>query len=337
MIRKLRSGLESLRFLARQAKEGKSAGVERPQSLFPGIAEKPFVALLQAGKAGRLEAPSEKLEDLEYGLFSQFGEDGIIEQLAARVPEESRWFVEFGVEDYVESNTRLLLLRDYWKGLVLDGSASHIDSIRSRPDFWRVTLRAETAFVTRENIAALVAAHGFGGRPGLLSIDIDGNDYWVWEALADLRPWIVVCEYNALFGAVADVSIPYRSDFRRHLAHQSGLYFGASLSALVRLGAEMGFRFLGVNRAGNNAFFADPGLDVGLPGVSVEEAYRKAVFRESRNREGDLDYREGKPDDPSFDALPLHDFARGSLVTCGEVLGRAPGSPGRDGTGGEVS
>lgn len=288
--------------------------VKRLPPLFPLSSEKGLIALVQAGRFARVQREPRQLDDLEYGLFSQFGEDGIIEYLADRVPLQWRWFVEFGVDNYVESNTRLLLLRDYWKGLIIDGSSDNIDSIRNRPDFWRVNLRAEAAFITRENIESLIENHGFGGRPGVLSVDIDGNDYWVWEALKGLRPWIVVCEYNALFGPKADVSISYRADFNRMAAHPSCRYFGASLSALVRLGSSMGMRFVGVNRAGNNAFFVDPELRLDLPTLRSEEAFRETAFREARNMEGVLDFRCDWPDDPGFRRLPVFDFDKGKEV-----------------------
>jgi len=297
--------------------------IHRPKKLpplFPHPSEKGSISQIQAGKFERIRRKPSQLEELEYGLFSQFGEDGIIEFLVDQVPVANQWFVEFGVDNYVESNTRLLLLRDFWKGLVFDGSQENIDSITNRPDFWRVNLRAEASFITKHNIAERIERSGFGGRPGLLSIDIDGNDYWVWEALSGLRPWVAVCEYNTGFGSDADITVPYRPDFVRSAAHPSNQYFGASLSALVRLGGSIGMRFVGVNRAGNNAFFVDSKLPLDLPTLSARDGYRRASFRESRDSNGSLDFREDLPQEADFQNLPVYDFRRGCEVVIREAL-----------------
>jgi hypothetical protein len=133
---------------------------------------------------GRIEArqatDAADVRQAEFRVFSQWGEDGIIQYLVARVPIQRRVFVEFGVENYAESNTRFLLLKDQWSGLVIDGSPEHIDYIRRDPIYWATSLKAECAFVTKDNINALLTGNGIAGDIGLLSVDIDGNDYWIW-------------------------------------------------------------------------------------------------------------------------------------------------------------
>jgi hypothetical protein len=117
-------------------------------------------------------------------------------------------FVEFGVEDYTESNTRFLLVKDNWKGLVIDADADNVRSIRDSPLYWRQDLTAAQAFVTRDNVDEVLISQGFGGPVGLLSIDVDGNDYWIWEALRAADPDIVVIEYNSAFAAERAVVVP---------------------------------------------------------------------------------------------------------------------------------
>ena len=156
------------------------------------------------------------LRDVEFRAFSQWGEDGIIQYLINQVPIESTSFVEFGVENYLEANTRFLLINDNWKGLVLDGSERHIDFIRNDKIYWRHDLSAECRFITRENINDTLDECGFRGDIGLLSIDIDGNDYWVWESIDIIKPRIVVCEYNSVFGDQQAVTVPLRRGFRTH-------------------------------------------------------------------------------------------------------------------------
>lgn len=233
------------------------------------------------------------LLDAEFRVFSQWGEDGIIEHLIQRVPIEDESFVEFGVESYTEANTRFLLMHRNWRGLILDGGSDHLTQLRS-PLGWRHDLTAVQAFITAENINELLENHGYSGDLGLLSIDVDGNDYWIWKALNVATPRIVVVEYNAVFGPDAAVTIPYDPSFQRSVAHHSNLYWGASLRALTGLAEEKGYRLVGTNRAGNNAFFLRSDLDTDVPSLSVQDAFRVSRFRESRNRDGGLSYLSGR-------------------------------------------
>jgi hypothetical protein len=165
------------------------------------------------------------LRQSEFRVFSRFGDDRIIQYVISRIhlpPAEQR-FVEFGVENYREANTRFLLLNDNWSGLVMDGSESHVSSIRSEQIYWRKDLTALARFITRENIAPIIEEAGFSGRLGLLSIDVDGNDYWIWEALTQVDQAIVIVEYNGIFGSREAVAIPYQADFVRRNAHYSYL------------------------------------------------------------------------------------------------------------------
>ncbi len=227
----------------------------------------------------------------EFQTFSQFGEDGIISWILGRVPIARRFFVEFGVEDYRESNTRFLLMSGGgWSGLVMDGSKENLDQLRGRPEFWRNHLHAAAAFITRENINQLLTDYDAAGDIGLLSIDVDGNDYWIWDAIEVCSPRIVICEYNALWGAERSVAVPYKPDFNLFDAHFSGLYWGASLRALTRLGRKKGYRLVAVNGAGHNVFFVRNDIASGLPELAPESAWRPPQFRTSRNKEGQLTF-----------------------------------------------
>lgn len=231
------------------------------------------------------------LHDVEFRVFSQFGDDGIIQWLVRRLPDIPKRFVEFGVEDYSESNTRFLLIHNNWRGLVMDGSAANIARLKRRKWFWRHDLTAQAHFVTRENVDSLIAAW-LGGEPlGLLHVDVDGNDYWLWEAIRCASPAIAILEYNALFGNERAITIPYKSDFRRFDAHYSGQYFGTSLAALTLLAQKKGYTFLGCNSAGNNAYYLrNDLLDAELAEISTRADFVEPAFRESRNRSSKLDY-----------------------------------------------
>ena len=179
----------------------------------------------------------------EFRVFSQWGEDGILQFLLRHVPVTRKVFVEFGVQNYTESNTRFLLIKDNWSGLVLDGSEADIDFIKQDPIYWRYNLKAICAFITRENINGLLRDNGLTGEIGLLSVDIDGNDYWVWEQIDVVQPAIVIVEYNSRFGSQRAVTVPYDPAFVREKAHFSCAYYGASLPALVALGRRKGYAF----------------------------------------------------------------------------------------------
>ncbi|CAN5142899.1 hypothetical protein BH23GEM2_BH23GEM2_23450 [soil metagenome] len=226
------------------------------------------------------------LAQVEFGVYSQWGEDGIIDYLTLRTEIPRPFFVEFGVEDYREANTRFLLRNRNWSGLVMDGSDKHVNAIRADPLYETNDIQAVAAFVTAENINELISAAGVSGDIGLLSIDIDGNDYWVWKALEVISPRIVVCEYNSLFGDTHAVTVPYDPVFDRRRAHHSTLYFGASLTALRDLAADKGYAFVGCNSAGGNAFFVRNDCAGPFAALQQSAGFVAGKFRESRSPDG---------------------------------------------------
>ena len=198
---------------------------------------------------------SKTLADYEFKLFSQWGEDGIIQRLTHCVKVANKTFIEFGVEDFFESNCRFLMMKDGWRGFVIDGSEAKIKRLRRSYFFWKHELNAVAAHITRENIDGLLARSEFDRDVGVLSIDLDGNDYYVLEAIGRFEPRILICEYNAVFGPVRKIAVPYRADFDRSRAHYSNLYWGASLAAMTYLAESKGYVLVGTNSAGNNAFY----------------------------------------------------------------------------------
>jgi len=242
----------------------------------------------------------------EFQVHSQWGEDGLLQYLTTHVAISHKTFVEFGVENYTESNTRFLMINNGWSGLVLDGDKKNIDFIKRDPIYWRHNLKAVHSFVTRENINQLLEENGIVGEIGLLSIDIDGNDYWVWDAISGVDPAIVVVEYNSLFGPDRAVTIPYDPGFMRSKAHYSHVYYGASLAALVHLGYRKRFAFVGTNSGGHNAFFVRRSL---LPShikeLTATEGYIAHKFREARDRQGRLRFTSHEEDASEICGLPL--------------------------------
>ena len=199
----------------------------------------------------RLE--NEKCLDL-YGfkVYSQNDEDGIIEEIFNRIGTTNKLFVEFGVQNGLECNTHYLLHKG-WRGLWLEGSESYVKEIFARffPVIRIGQLGCINAFITKDNINDLISRAGISGEIDLLSIDIDGNDYYVWEAINVVRPRVVVIEYNAKFPPNHVWKMAYNE---KHVWDGSDCH-GASLKAMELLGRELGYRLVGTNFNGTNAFF----------------------------------------------------------------------------------
>jgi predicted O-methyltransferase YrrM len=205
----------------------------------------------------KLAAERAPLNRAEARVYSQNGEDGILAFLFARIGATSRTFVEFGVGDGSECNTANLSITFGWRGLLMDADPELVERARSfyasRPTSPDVTV--VTARVTPETIDELLRTNGVTGEIDLLSLDIDGNDYWVWQAMTAIEPRVVVVEYNASFGPERSVTVPYRDRFDRYRAHLSGFYHGASLTALTKLADAKGYLLAGCDSRGANAFF----------------------------------------------------------------------------------
>ncbi len=260
--------------------------------------------------------PAAALRDFEFRIFSQFGEDGIIQRLIAQVPIGHRTFVEFGVEDFSEANCRLLMMKDNWRGLVIDGSRDNVDRIRAAPWFWRHELRATAAFITPDKIDDLIADAGFDADLGLLSVDIDGMDYWVLSAISVVRPRILVVEYNAVFGAERAISVPLDPGFVRGTAGRSNLYFGASLGAFDHWARTNGYSLVGCNSAGVNAFFVREDVrPATLAAMTVADAFVDSHHRESRDADGALTYLSGDARLASLAGMQVANVITGAIET----------------------
>lgn len=262
------------------------------------------------------------LQDVEFQVSSQYGEDGIIDWLIERagIPPISQSFIELGVETYREANTRFLLQNRNWRGLIMDSSSAMVAAVREDALSGAHDLTALPAFITRENINDLISSAGFGGDIGLLSIDLDGNDYWVWEAIHAVNPILCIVEYNAVFGDVHSISTPYNGNFNRVKAHHSYLYFGASIAALRSLAAKKGYRFVGTNSSGNDAFFVrEDYARLFVDGSLQQIQARPSFFRESRDRSGRRNYISGTERLKHIAALPVVDTETSKILRLGDL------------------
>jgi len=262
-----------------------------------------------------------RLHDAEFKVFSQFGEDGIIQHLARAVDPAETTFVEIGTGDYRESNTRFLLQNDNWRGIVIDGGEDHVRFVLGSGLSWRFDVEPVSAFVTRENVNALISDNGLSGEIGLLSVDVDGIDYWLWQAIDVVSPAIVVSEYNALWGPEATITVPYDPGFVNSEAHYSQLYFGASLGALVHLGASRGYRFVGCASNGANAFFVREDVAGDLPAQTAASGYRESRFLTGRNPDGTLSRNRSRSERiASIGHLPVIDVSTGVETTVAQAV-----------------
>lgn len=246
------------------------------------------------------------IPDIEFKVFSQFGDDGIIQYLIKKLSIRSDSFIEFGVENYNESNTRFLLQNNNWKGLVIDGSSTNIAYIKKSANYWKHDLTALCHFINAENIEHIIREAGFSGELGLLHVDLDGNDYWVWKAIECVKPPLAIVEYNSLLGFERAITIPYDPNFERFKAHHSGLYAGASITALCDLAENKGYAFIGSNSAGNNAYFVRKDKQADLPSLTAEQGYVRSRFREHRDEFGVLTFLETEQAIECLAGMPVY-------------------------------
>lgn len=266
--------------------------------------------LLSGGELARSNAERSvrTIQDAEFKVFSQFGDDGIIQYLTSIIPVKNEHFIEFGVEDFSESNCRFLMMNNNWSGFVIDGNPENIQKLKKSYYFWKHDLQAVASFITKENINTLLSSFK---DVGLLHIDLDGNDYWVLKELEleRLNPDILILEYNSVWGEEKKVTIPYDPTFYRTQAHYSNLYWGASLAALKELAQERGYFFLGTNQAGNNAYFSHARHQGLFKDLEVKTCMAK--YRESRDENGKLSFLRSGHDKLSLVAkLPLIDLSK---------------------------
>ena len=218
------------------------------------------------------------LRKAEAKIYSQHGEDGVIMHIFSKVGTKSKKFIEFGFGDGKECNSANLSLNFGWSGLLMDcaddavSKANQFYSKRFQSKKTRIAIKKE--YITKENINNILTYNNFTNEVDLLSIDIDGNDYWIWKEINVTCPRLIVIEYNATFGSKLSVTVPYDPKFNRHKKHSSGWYHGASLKALEKLGKQKGYSLVGCESFGVNAFFVREDIATGkFKAASAKDAY----------------------------------------------------------------
>ncbi|MDD5242737.1 MAG: hypothetical protein PHU49_01860 [Syntrophorhabdaceae bacterium] len=222
------------------------------------------------------------LSDTGFRNYSQFEEDGILLYIFAAVGVPYKTFIDIGSGDGINSNCANLAVNFGWRGLFIDGNPTNIDRGKKyyagNPDTALYPPTFVQAFIQRENINELIRDNGFAGEVDLMSIDIDGNDYWIWDALTVVEPHVVIIETHIEFG-MNSIVVPYDKDYSYPGKHPD--YHGASPVAMEKLARGKGYRLVGANNYGFNTIYIKNGIgeDI-LPAVSVE-----SILQHPRNKE----------------------------------------------------
>ena len=201
---------------------------------------------------GEIKDQKEMIRRHEFKIYSQTGEDGIINYIFSKIDTKNKKFVEIGIEDGKECNTANLSLNFGWKGMLIEGNKEY--ATKAKDYYKNLPVNVVNAFVSRKNINSILKEHSIKGEIDLLSIDIDGNDYWILKEISMVNPRVIIVEYNAVFGKES-ITIKYDPNFNRLKKHSSGFYYGSSLSALNNLAESKGYILVGCNSFGFNAFF----------------------------------------------------------------------------------
>lgn len=272
--------------IARPSKDMSEERTDDFPSSTPGCNAAQVALSLQYRSLLAQKLPLPKLADIGFRVYSQTDEDGIILFLFAVIGATKKLFIEIGTGNGTECNCANLAITFGWHGLFIDGDAKAVADgtgfYARHPDTRIFPPKFLSALVSRDNINDLINGAGFHGEIDLLSIDIDGMDYWVWEAIECVNPRVVVVEANGKFG-MRSITVPYDANWAYDaVAHPH--YHGASLPALTKLAHEKGYRLVGTNRFGYNAFYVrnDIAHDV-LPAVTVESC-RSHPTRENDQR-----------------------------------------------------
>lgn len=238
----------------------------------------------------------EDLIDIEEKIFSQNGEDGIIDYLIHKLKIGNKNFVEIGVGNYRESNTRFLYNTYHPKGLIIDYIDDMKNKVKKHVNFWKGDLKICNEKIDSENILDLLNKN-CDYEIDLFSIDIDSIDYWIIKKLKNNISKIFVAEYNPVFGSDLEITVPNLLGFERTKYHYSNLCYGMSLKALINLMDQKGYYFIGTNMQKNNAFFILKNFkkEDFFNNIKIKNLvnYTNSNIRESRDKNNNLSYLSG--------------------------------------------
>lgn len=270
MIRKLASKCRS--YLQKQL-------LQKPSGIFarwPCADQKVLSVLYQ--QHYHAKCPPLSFKDVGFRVNSQNEEDGILLFIFSLVGTTTKRCVEMCAGDGIECNTANLIINHRWTGILFDGNERNIEKARQfystnqDTKYWPPTIIKQ--WITQSRVNSLILANGFSGQIDLLSLDMDGVDYWVWKEISCIAPRVVVLEFNHLWGPNPSVTVPYRDDFIAEYSQFGSDYAGASLQAFVKLNRQKGYRLVGTNAIGTNAFFVRNDIPCDwLPEIDVSTCF----------------------------------------------------------------
>jgi hypothetical protein len=231
----------------------------------------------------------------EFSGFSQNGEDGILDVLRSKLLNSNRYFIEIGAADGIENNSAWLVVAERYSGMMIEGDPWLVERANKMVIGYSIGAECLNMFITKEKVKELKEL-SFYKDPDVFSLDIDGNDYYIAQALFDngFRPKIFVVEYNAVYGPERSATIEYSDDFSYRTAHSTELYYGVSIMGWRNFFESHGYRFITVDQNGVNAFFVDPQLfnseflDAILPLEFAENLYQHRKFRATYDKQFSL-------------------------------------------------
>lgn len=275
------------RRIKRAVKRAATAMQSDSLALHRAINQQMQIALGMQYRAAAEQRKPIPFAEIGFNLYSETDEDGILLYIFAVIGTRGRVLVDIGAAGVRGSNTANLLTNHGFTGLLIDGNEAAMPAMRefyaSQTGTRYSVPSCIAAMVTRDNIDSVITSHGISGDIDLLCIDIDGNDYWIWDAIHSITPSVVLIEYQDILGPDRSWTIPYQPhfDFSAHPANREHRnYVGASLRAMTKLAGSKGYRLVGTNRGGWNAFFVRDGVgEAMLPTVSVESCFGSAWNR----------------------------------------------------------
>lgn len=244
----------------------------------PSDATSQFVLMAQYRMQYQQRLQPYRFADVGWSVHSQHEEDGILLYIFALIGTTNKHCVELCAGNGIECNSANLIVHHKWTGLLVDADERNVATGRAfyashhNTRVWPPTFVQQ--WVTRGNVNQILSANGFVGEIDLLSIDVDGVDYWLWEAIDTVSPRVVVTEINHLWGPESSVTVPYSDDFVGGFTEHGSDYAGASLAAFVRLARRKGYRLVGTNAFATNAFFVRQDIECDwLPAVDPASCF----------------------------------------------------------------
>ena len=261
------------------------------------------------------------ISDVEFRVFSQWGEDGIIDWIVNQIPNISKNFIEIGTEDYKEANTRFLLMNKNWDGILIEGNKNDVEKIKKDRIYWKHNIKVINKFVNLSNIDITISNLKLKKEVGLISLDIDGIDYWILKKLKKIKPIIFICEFNPIFGKKKLLTVPYKKSFNRNKEHYSNLYFGASISAIKNL-LEKDYLFIGSNSAGNNGFFINKKYQNLFKNKIKNFKIFDSKFKENRDKKNKLTFLDKKEGLKIIKSKKLFCLKKNRMIKVDEIFNK---------------